>query len=336
MKTFLALAALAAIALVSPNYHVARKLTVGGEGGWDYLTVDTINHRLFISRGTHTMVISTDSEKVVGDIPNTLGVHGIALAYDLGRGFTSNGRDSSVTIFDLHTLAVIANVKVPARNPDAILYEPVTKRVFTFNGGSSNATALDATNGAVLGSIPLSGKPEFAQHDGKGTVFVNIENKDGAVTAFDAKTLTPKAPWMMAGCEEPSGLAIDRVHGVLFSACGNKNMAVVDYKTGKLVTTVPIGEGVDAAAYDAGTGLAFSSNGEGTITVIKATGPGAYTVAATVPTQARARTMALDERTHFIYTVTAEFGAAPAPTTENPRPRPPMVPGSFVVLVVEP
>jgi YVTN family beta-propeller protein len=336
MKIFLALAALAAIALASPNYHVARKLAVGGDGGWDYLTVDTVNHRLYISRGTHTMVISTDSEKVIGDIPNTLGVHGIAIAYDLNRGYTSNGRDSSVTIFDLKTMAVIANVKVGARNPDAILYEPVNKRVFTFNGGSSNATALDAMTGAVVGTVPLTGKPEFAQHDGKGTVFVNIENKDGAIIAFDAKTLAPKAPWMMAGCEEPSGLAIDRANGVLFSTCGNKVMAIVDDKTGTLITTVPIGEGVDAGAFDPGTQLAFASNGEGTLTVVKSTGPRAYAVAATVPTQARARTMALDERTLRIYTVTAEFGAAPAPTADNPRPRPPMVPGSFVVLVLEP
>jgi YVTN family beta-propeller protein len=336
MKTFLALAAVAAIALTSPNYHVARKLTVGGDGGWDYLTVDTVNHKLYVSRGTHVMIIDTDNEKVVGDIPNTMGVHGIAIANDLNRGYTSNGRDSSVTIFDLKTYSVIANVKVGQRNPDAILYEPTTKRVFTFNGGSSNATALDALTGAVIGTVPLTGKPEFAQHDGKGTVFVNIENKDGAIIAFGAKSLAPQTPWMMPGCEEPSGLAIDRGHGVLFSTCGNKVMAIVDDKTGKLLTTVPIGEGVDAGAFDAGTQLAFASNGEGTLTVIKSTGPGAYAVAATVPTQARARTMALDERTHRIYTVTADFGTAPAPTADNPRPRPPMVPGSFVVLVLEP
>jgi DNA-binding beta-propeller fold protein YncE len=352
MKNVIILGALASFAAAAPaqqpsftqdaggaaaraTYHVARKLTIGGDGGWDYLTVDTANHRLYVSRGTHVMVIDTDKEAVVGDIPNTLGVHGIAIALDLGRGFTSNGRDTSVTIFDLKTYAVISVVKGTGINPDAILYEPVTKRVFTMNGRSNNATAIDATTGKIVGTVPLTGKPEFAQHDGLGHVFVNVEDK-AEIIMFDAATLAAQSPWPMAGCEEPSGLAIDRAHGLLYAGCGNKVMAVVDAKAGKEVATVPIGQGVDATAYDAGTQTAFSSNGEGTLTVIRAAPSGGMYSVKNVPTQRGARTMALDERTHLVYTVTADFGPAPAATAENPRPRPPMVPGSFVVLVLEP
>jgi hypothetical protein len=332
-----ALAAVVVLATASAHsgYHVARRITLGGEGGWDYLTVDTAAHRLYVSRSTHVMVVSTDNEGVVGDIPNTPGVHGIALAPDLGRGFTSNGRDSSVTIFDLKTLAVIQRVHVPARNPDAIMYEPTSRRVFTFNGGSASATAIDATNGNVVGTVPLSGKPEFAVHDGKGMVYVNIEDRS-EIMAFEARTLDIKAHWPLAPCTEPSGLAIDREHQLLFSGCDNALMAVTNIATGRVMASLPIGKGVDATAYDPATLTAFSSNGEGTLTVVKGNVSGVFTVAETVPTQKSARTMALDERTHRIYTVAAEFGAAPAPTTENPRPRPPMVPGSFVILVLEP
>ena len=317
------------------GYHVARRITLGGEGGWDYLTVDTGAHRLYVSRGTRVIVLSTDNEGVIGEIPNTPGVHGIAIAPDLGRGFTSNGRDSSVTVFDLKTLAVLQRIKIPARNPDAIMYEPLSKRVFTFNGGSATATAIDAATGAVLGIVPLSGKPEFAVHDGNGKVFVNIEDRS-EIMAFDARTLAIQAHWPLAPCQEPSGLAIDRAHGVLLSGCDNKLMAVVTIATGRVAASLPIGDGVDATAFDPGTQTAFSSNGEGTLTVLKSTVSGSFSVAETIPTQRSARTMALDERTHWVYTVAAEFGPAPAPTAENPRPRPPMVPGSFVILVLEP
>jgi DNA-binding beta-propeller fold protein YncE len=329
----LVIAALASLTI--SGYHVARRITLGGDGGWDYLTVDTTAHRLFISRSTHVIVLSTDNEGVVGDIPNTPGVHGIALAPDLGRGFTSNGRDSSVTVFDLKTLAVLQRIHVPARNPDAIMYEPVSKRVFTFNGGSASATAIDAATGAVVGTVPLSGKPEFAVHDGNGRVFVNIEDRS-ELMSFDGRTLAISAHWPLAPCEEPSGLAIDRAHGMLLSGCSNKLMAVTSIAAGRVVASLPIGDGVDATAFDPVTQTAFSSNGEGTLTVIKASVGGAYAVTESVPTQRSARTMALDERTHRVYTVAAEFGAPPAPTTEVPRPRPPMVPGSFVILVLEP
>jgi len=320
-------------AQTAPGYHVIHRINTGGEGGWDYVTADPDGNRLFLSRGTHAMVIDLGRDSVVGDIPNTAGIHGVALAPELNRGFTSNGRDSSVTIFDYKTLAPIAVVKIPGRNPDAILYDPGTKRVFTFNGGTSNATAIDATNGTVVGTVDLGGKPETAVSDG-GKVYANIEDKS-EIAVFDPKTLAVLARWPLAPCEEPSGLAIDRVHQRLFAGCGNKTMAVVDMRTGKVVATPAVGSGVDAAGFDPGTQLAFTSNGEGTITVVHEDTPDKYTVVETVPTQRGARTMAVNPKTHRLYTVTAEFGPAPAPTADRPRPRSPMIPGTFVVLELD-
>ena len=317
------------------GYHVARKLTVGGDGFWDYLTWDAVRHRLFLSHGTRVEVVDPGSGKLVGRIEDTPGVHGIALAQDLGRGFVSNGRDSSVTIFDLSTLAPVARVPVAARNPDAILYDSASQRVFTFNGGSAGATALDARTGRIVGTLPLGGKPEFAVADGRGGIFVNIEDR-GEIVAFDARTLAIRARWPMAGCEEPSGLAFDRIHQRLFSVCGNARMAVVDAGTGRLVATLPIGQGVDGAAFDPATQLAFASNGEGTITVVREDTPDSFRVVANVPTQRGARTITLDPGTHRVFTVTAAYGPPPAPTPDRPRPRPGIVPGSFMVLVLEP
>lgn len=331
-----ALATLAAPPARSQNvtYRVVARIPLAGEGGWDYLTVDTTAHRLYVSRGTHVAVIDLDRDSVVGDIPNTLGVHGIAFVRELGRGFTSNGRDSTVTIFDLRTLASTSTVKVTGRNPDAITYDPVSGRVFTFNGGSANATALDARTGAVLGTIDLGGKPEFAVSDGRGRMYVNIEDKS-EIVAFDSRTLALLTRWSLAPCEEPSGLAMDRRVRRLFSVCSNGLMAVVDADRGRVLTMLPIGNGVDGAAFDPGTGLAFSSNGEGTLTVVHEESPDSFRVVATVPTQRGGRTVALDERTHRVYTVAAEYGTTPAPTPERPRPRPPIIPGSVVVLVLE-
>jgi DNA-binding beta-propeller fold protein YncE len=338
---FLSLGASAAIATLvaspavtaqtaAPGYHVVKKIPAGGEGGWDYVTVDPDGNRLFLSRSTHAMVIDLGRGTVIGDIPNTPGIHGVALAPELNRGFTSNGRDSSVTIFDYRTLAPIAVVKIPARNPDAILYDPATKRVFTFNGGTSNATAIDAATGTVVGTVDLGGRPEAGVADG-GRVYVNLEDKS-QIAVFDPKTLTVLAKWPLAPCEEPSGLAIDRVHQRLFSGCGNKTMAIVDMKTGKVVASPAVGDGVDGAGFDPGTQSAFTSNGEGTITVVHEDTPDKYTVLGTVPTQRGARTMDVNQKTHRLYTVTANFGPTPAPTADRPRPRPPMIPGSFVVL----
>ncbi|HEV7594407.1 MAG TPA: hypothetical protein VGO33_05365 [Gemmatimonadaceae bacterium] len=314
----------------SPGYHVINKIPAGGEGGWDYVTVDPDGNRLFLSRGTHAMVIDLGTNSVIGDIANTPGIHGVALAPELNRGFTSNGRDSSVTIFDYKTLAPIAVLKIPASGPDAIFYDPATKRVFTFNGGSSNATAIDAAGGTVVGNVNLAGKPEGAVFE-NGRGYANLEDKS-QIAVFDPKTLAVLARWPLAPCEEPTGLAIDRVHQRLFAGCGNKTMAIVDIKTGKVVASVPVGDGVDAAGFDPETQLAFTSNGEGSITVVHENTPDKYSVVETVPTQRGARTMAVNPKTHRVYTVTATFGPTPAPTADRPRPRPPMIPGSFVVL----
>lgn len=313
------------------GYHVINKLPLGGEGGWDYVTVDSAAHRLYISRGTHVMVIDTLTDKVIGDIPDTPGVHGIALAPELRCGFTSNGKANTASIFDLHTLKVTGIVKT-GNNPDAILYEPFSLRVFTFNGQSKDATVFDAASGKVLGTIDLGGKPEFATTDNKGRVFVNIEDTN-EVVELDSMKLAIAKRYSLKPCEEPTGMAIDPEHHWLFSGCHNKVMAVLDVNSGKVIAAVPIGEGVDANAFDPGTGLAFSSNGEGTLTIVREPAPGKFETE-TIPTQRGARTMALDTTTHKIYLPAAEFGPAPAPTPEAPNPRPAIIKGSFTVLVV--
>jgi len=317
------------------GYHVVKEIPIGGEGGWDYLIVDSGARRLYVSHATKVVVVDVDSDKIVGEVGNLSGVHGIAVAPDLGRGFISNGRSSTITIFDLKTLATLSEVKSTGENPDAILFDPFSSQVFAFNGRSKNATVLDAKTGKVAGTIELGGKPEFATTDLEGNVFVNIEDTS-EVAQLDAKGLKVKARWPLKPCEEPSGMAIDRVHHRLLVGCSNKLAAVVDTGSGKVVTTVPIGAGVDANAFDPGTGLGFSSNGggDGTLTVIKEETPDRFTVAEDVPTRRGARTMALDDRTHNVYLATAKFGPAPAPTAEQPRPRPTIVPGSFVILVV--
>jgi len=330
---FIVSVSLAAVALAAGSgYHVVTTYKVGGEGGWDYLTADSGARRVYISRGTHVMVLDADSGKSVGDIADTPGVHGIALAPELGRGFTSNGREGTVSIFDIKTLATSSKVKV-GDNPDAILYDPATKRVFTFNGRSQDSTAVDGASGKVLGTIKLDGKPEFAASDAKGEIFVNIEDKSELV-AIDPNKLEVKAKWPLAPCEEPSGLSIDRKNRRLFVGCGNKVMAVVDADSGKVLATPAIGDGVDATTFDAETGLAFASCGaDGVLTVVREESPGKFT-AENVPTQKGARTLALDAKTHNVFVVTAQFGPRPAPTADNLHPRPAILPDSFVVLVV--
>jgi len=310
------------------TYHEITRYPVGGDGFWDYLTCDSAGHRLFVTRGTHVMVVSTETGKVIGDIPDTKGCHGVALAPDLKRGFVSDGGDNAITIFDLGTLKTLDKVTVGTR-PDAILYDPATRRVFTFNAGSQDTTAVDATTGKVVGTIPLGGKPEFAHSDRAGKVFVNIEDKSELVT-FDPKGLTVLMRTPLAPAEEPSGLAIDTKKHRLFSACGNQHAAVVDGATGKLVATPTIGDGPDAAAFDSGAGLAFTSSGEGTLSILKESSPGKWETE-TVKTERGARTMALDPSTHRIYLVTAKF----TPPAAGER-RPGMVPNSFVILVYGP
>lgn len=316
-----------------PGLHVIQNYKLGGETGWDYLNIDPASRHLFISRGTHVMVVDADSGKSVGEIPDTPGVHGIALAPELGRGFTSNGREGTVSIFDLATLKPIGKVQNVGENPDAILYDPATQRVFTFNGGSQDSTAIDAQTGKIVGKIPLDGKPEFAVTTGKGEVFVNIEDKS-ELAALDPKALKVKSVWPLAPCEEPSGLAIDVANRRLFAGCHNEMMAVVNADTGKVIATPAIGKGVDANRFDPETHLAFASCGEGVLSVVREDSPHQFSVAQTVTTQRGARTMELDPKTHQIYLVTAKLGPPPAPTTEQPHPRPTIVPDSFVVLVV--
>jgi DNA-binding beta-propeller fold protein YncE len=327
-------AAVAQSAPADGPYHVLHRTVVGGEGGWDYITAGGPGSRLYVSRGTHVMVVDLGRDTLAGDVSPTPGVHGIALAPELGRGFTSNGRDSTVTIFDLRTLAAVGTVKVTGRGPDAILYDAASRRVFTFNGGSGNATAIDAARGTVAGTVALAGRPEAAVSDGAGHVWVNIEDRS-EIEEFDARTLRSLGHWPLAGCEEPSGVAYDPRHHRLFSVCSNGVMAVTDAATHRTVATVPIGRGADGAAFDPAAGMAFSSNGaDGTITVVRQDTPDRYTVVQTLATQRGARTIAFDAATHRVYTVTAELGTAPAPTAENPRPRRPVVPGTFVVLTI--
>jgi YVTN family beta-propeller protein len=323
----------AAGARADSGMQVVQRWKIGGGGGWDYLTVDA-THRLFLSRGTQVDVVDTKTGKVLGTIPNTQGVHGIALAPDLHRGFTSNGRADSVTAFDLDTLKTLQEMKVPGHNPDSILYEPKGKHVFTFDGRSKDVTVLDATTLAVVTTIPVPDKPEFSQDDRAGHIFVNIESDPGQMVEIDSRKLTVTATWPLPGCNSPSGLAIDRPHHRLFSVCDGNIMAVTNSETGAQVAQVPIGRGPDAAAYDEKRRLVFSSNGEGTLTVVKQESPDHYSVLETVKTQAGARTMALDPSTGRVYLVTAEFGPAPAATAEQPRPRPAVLPDSFTVLVV--
>jgi DNA-binding beta-propeller fold protein YncE len=321
-------AATAVPAQSSPSkYHVTKTIQVGGDEGWDYVTVDSAARRVYVSHGSHVVVLDADSDAIVGDIPDTQGVHGIAIAADLGRGFTSNGRANTVTIFDLRSLKTLATVKA-GTNPDAIIYDPATKRIFTMNGRSQDTTAINAADGSVAGTLALGGKPEFAVADGKGTIYVNIEDKSELVH-FDSKNLKVLHRWPMAPCQEPSGLAADWKSRRLFAGCDNKLMAVINPDSGKIVTTVPIGEGVDANAFDPETNLAFASTGDGNLTIARADSPDKYSVVATVPTKKSARTMGLDLKSHNIFLPAAEFDA---PATGERRGK--IKAGSFVVLVV--
>jgi DNA-binding beta-propeller fold protein YncE len=318
-----------------PSYKLTGHFPVGGDGGWDYLTVDAPSRRLFVSRSTHVMVVDADSGKILGDIPSTEGVHGIALAPGLKRGFTSNGRSSTVTVFDLATLQVTSRVKTTGENPDAILFEPVTKRVFTFNGRGKNATAIDAASGDIAGTVPLGGKPEFCASDASGRIFVNIEDKN-EVAVIDAQKLTVEARWPLAPCEEPSGMAIDEKSQRLFVGCRNRLLVVMSTSDGRIVSKLPIGEENDAVAFDPEIGLVLASNGDGTLTLMRETSPNTYAVVQTVATKKSARTLAIDTKTHHAFLPAADFGPPPLPTAESPHPRPSLVPGSFQILVVGP
>lgn len=316
-----------------PHYHVDRKFAVGGDGGWDYLSIDSDTGRLYVSRGTHIQVVDVHDGKVVGDIPNTPGVHRIALVTDIDRGFTSNGGDSTVSEIDLSTLKELKRIKVD-EGPDCIIYDPGSKRVFTFNGRANDSTAIDVNTGTVAGTIPLDGRPEFAAADGRGHVYVNIEDKS-EIAEIDSRALKVTHVWSIAPGDSPSGLAVDTKYHRLFSVCRNGKMIVLNADTGQVVATPAIGEGPDAASFDPDWGLAFSSNGRsGTLTVVREEAPNAFEVMADVPTEPSARTMALDTKTHKIYLATAKMMPPPPGTTGHRRGK--IVPGTFAILEVAP
>jgi DNA-binding beta-propeller fold protein YncE len=316
------------------TYHVARTFTLGGDGGWDYLALDTAGHRLFIGRQDRIMVVDPAAGTVLGEIPGLNRAHGVAFDYASGHGFATSGADSTVTMFDLKTLGVLGRT-IAAVDDDGILYDPATGRIFTMNGDAGSATAIDPVSGQRVGSVDLGGKPEFGVSAGDGMLYVNLADKS-EVAELDARSMRVVRHWSIAPCQSPSGLAIDRGTHRLFSGCRNGLMGISDARAGKLVTTVPIGRGVDACRFDAANRLAFASNGDGTLTVIHEDSPDQYTVVANVTTKQGARTMELDEASHRLYTVTADFGPTPAPTPERPRARPPVLPGTFALLVLEP
>jgi len=306
--------------LAQKPYSVLTQWTIGGEGGWDYLTLDSEAHRLYVARTTRVMVIDVDSGKEVGEIPNTDGVHGVALLHKLGRGVTTNGKDDSATLFDLKTLAAIATVKTGGK-PDGILFDKFSGLVITFNGKSNDSTLIDPEKAVVAGSVALPGRPETAVSDGKGKVFVNLEDKN-LIAVIDIATRKVVTTWPLTGCEEPTGLALDSVNRRLFSGCHNGVLLVVDADSGRIVQKLAIGNGVDATKYDKKAGLIFTSNGEGNISVIQQEGPDKYTSFANVATQKGAKTMALDADKHVVYSVANAAG-------EDGKP------GAFELIVVE-
>lgn len=318
---------------VQQPYHLIQKIGLSGTERWDYLTLDSAARHLYVTRGTRVVVLNVDTGKVVGQISQTAGVHGIALAPTLGRGFTSNGTAATVTIFDLKTLQVLGQVKT-GENPDAIVYEPVSQRVFTFNGKSNTTTVFDAKSAKVLSTLPLGGRPEFAVADGSGQVYVNIETTNEVVT-LEARTLTVKARFPLTPCTEPSGIAIDQAHRRLFIGCSNQKMAVVDADSGQVKATLPIGQRVDANAFDPATGLAFSSNGDGTLTIVHEDSPARFSVLGNVITQPGARTMALDLKTHNVFLAAAQLDPSPLPPLGSGQLpiRPKVRPGTFTLLI---
>lgn len=330
MKKVLTLALVATAAFAAEGYKVLNKIKIGGTGGWDYVAVDSAAGRVYASHGTEVDVVDVNSGKMVGKIEQLHGVHGIAIAADLGKGFISNGQSNSVTVFDLKSLAKTGE-PATGQNPDAICYEPKTQRVFTFNGRSNDSSAIDAKTNEIVGTVKLGGKPEFCAVDGAGKIYNNLEDTS-EVIEIDAAKLTVLRRASLAPADGPSGLAIDPKEKKLFSVCSNKMMAVTDIATMKVIATPAIGSGPDAAGFDPGTGLAFSSNGDGTLTIVKPVG-GKYDAVDTVTTERGARTMTVDTKMHRVYLLAAEYGPPPEPK-DGKKGRPPVLPDSFHVLVV--
>jgi YVTN family beta-propeller protein len=320
-------------ALAADNYRVLDTWKLGGDGGWDYLTVDSAAHLLYITRGNRVMVVDLQSGKLAAEIPGFDGIHGVALDSDGKFAYVSDGRANAVRVFDRTSHQIIATIPVD-KGPDAIVFEPVYKYVFSMNGHGGNTSVIDAASNKVIATIALPGRPEFAGADGQGAVFINIEDKSELVRV-DAATLKVTATWKLAPCESPSGFAIDPAHRRGFSVCDGKKMAITDLDSGKVVATPAIGEGPDAAGFDPTRGLVFSSNGQdGTLTILHQDTPDSYSLVQTMPTKRGARTMAVDPSTGNVYTVTADFGPRPAPTPANPHPWPTILPGTFTVIVV--
>lgn len=318
----------------SQDYKLSKKIKVSGDGGWDYLAVDDINQHLFVSHGNVVNVVHLKYGKTIATIPDTKGVHGIAIANDLNKAFISNGKDNSVSIVNLNTFELIEKVKIEGNKPDAILYDQFSHKILIYNAMSQDATVIDATTNKVVKTIALGGKPEFSVTNNKGLIYVNIEDKN-QIKTINASTMKVENTWSIAPGDEPSGLAIDIETNRLFSVCGNKMMIVTDAVSGKIIKTLPIGDGCDGVAFDAKKKLIFSSNGEGTITVVKEKNANSFSVIETVKTQKGARTIALNKTTHQLYLTTAGYGIKPQATTENPKPIAGILPNSFVVLVVE-
>lgn len=326
--------ALTASSSAAQDYRVAATHVIGGDGGWDYVALDSVGHHLFIARNDRVLVVDEASGKLVGEIPGFKRAHGVAFDYAARRGFATSGEDSSVVVFNLDNLAVVKRTHADD-DADAILFDPATKHVFTMNGDAGTSSVIDPATGARVASIPLGGKPEFGVSDGHGHVYANLEDK-AEIVEIDAAAKTVVRHWSIAPCESPTGLAIDVEHHRLFSGCRNKMIAISDASAGKLVTTVAAGSGIDANRFDPGTQLAFSSNGDGSITVVHEDSPSSYRVIQTVSTMPGARTMEFDGKTHRLYTVSAKMGPQPAaPTKDNPRRRPPVLPGTFSLIVLE-
>ena len=327
-----ALAQPAQTTAVPAPYHLLNTIAIGGEGGWDYLSVDPAGERLYVSHGTQVEVVDLKTRKVVGTVKNTPGVHGIEVLPSANRGYITCGRNNTCVVFDLKTLKPIGAPIATGPKPDALLVDNFSNRVFLFSNEGGKSTVLDAKTGAVVGTAALGGDVEAPATDGKGHIFVNIEDKS-EVIEFDAKTLAVLKRHSVAPGQEPTGLAYDPKTNRLFSGCANEKLVVTDSKTGKQIAVLPTGKGTDGAAFDPSTNNVIVSNGgSGTFTIIHEDTPDKYTVVANLPTARGARTIAIDPKSHHLFTCTAEYGPAPAPTTENPHPRPSVVPGTFRVL----
>lgn len=334
-RTILLLSLVAAPTLSAQTYTITHTYNLGGDGGWDYVIPDAPNHRLFIARQTRVMVVDMNDGHLIGEISGIKGAHGTAIVSDIGRGFATSGNDSSILMFDAKSLKPLLKIHA-AEDADAIIYDPASKHVFSFNGDAGTSTVVDPRRGTVITNIALGGKPEYGQSARDGKVYVNLEDSS-QIAEIDTKTNTVTRHWSLAPCESPASLAIDTRNQRLFSGCHNGLLAVSDYKNGKVVATVPIGQGVDGGGWDPVRREAYTSNGgDGTLTVIHQDSPNKYHVVENLPTAPRARNMGIDPATHRIYLPSAQFGPVPESTATNPRRRPPMLPGTFSVIVVEP